>query len=108
MMLFIQDGITYYNYLLRSVKGSDEDSSHCSYQFLLHLGDLSRYLYIEENGNTAENPSQQTNSYSQAESFYLEAIRQDPNKGNAYHQLSVLTSYYLLLLFIVDITKTIV
>ena len=80
---------------MRSLKGSDEDFSRCSYQFLIHLGDLSRYLYIEESGNSVpegDTATQQSNSYSQAESFYLEAIRQDPHKGNAYHQLSVLTS----------------
>lgn len=81
----IQEGRLFYNYLLRSIKTSDEDSVFCSYQCLVHLGDLNRYLSMELNPDK--------DAFKEAESYYQEAIQLNPKIGNAYHQLSILASF---------------
>lgn len=86
---FIQEGNTYYKYLLRSIKSNDHSSTLCSYQFLVHLGDIHRYLYLEQPSCEGS----QSDPYKLSESYYMEAIRLDPTQGNAYHQLSILSSY---------------
>ena len=89
----INEGIAYYKYLLRYLNSHCPDSDLCSYYFLIHLGDLNRYLSIEK---LLDDDGTDYNKL--AESFYLQAIQLDPTQGNAYNQLSVLASYILFLL----------
>ena len=83
---FLKEGINNYEYMVMKLKKS-VSSEHvlCSYSFLIHMGDLSRYIYLEEPKNSE--------SFASSQECYLKAIRCDPTQGNAYHQLAVLASY---------------
>lgn len=90
----INEGITYYNYLLRSIKSTNDSANLCSYQFLIHLGDLNRYLAIEIQLQESQ-PIQKLDSFKAAESFYQEAIQLNPSVGHSFHQQAVLASFFL-------------
>ena len=83
---FLKEGINNYEYMVRKLRKS-VSSEHvlCSYSFLIHMGDLFRYIYLEEPKNSE--------SFASSQECYLKAIRCDSCQGNAYHQLAVLASY---------------
>ena len=83
---FLKEGINNYEYMERKLKKSTSpEHVLCCYSFLIHLGDLLRYIYLEEPKNSE--------SFSSSQECYLKAIQCDPSQGNAYHQLAVLASY---------------
>ena len=57
----------------------------CSYSLLIHIGDLYRYVSLEDSGNRG--------SLTSSEQAYSKAITLDPSQGNAYHQLAILATY---------------
>lgn len=89
----INEGIAYYKYLLRYLNSNTPESDLCRYHLFIHLGDLNRYLSIEK---LLDNDGTDYNKL--AESFYIQATQLDPTQGNAFNQLSVLASYFLILL----------
>lgn len=83
---FLKEGIRNYEYMVKKLKKSEvSDHVFCSYSFLIHMGDLFRYIYLEEPRNSE--------SFSSSQECYLKAIQYDPSQGNAYHQLAVLAVY---------------
>ena len=65
---FLKEGIRNYEYMVKKLKKSEvSDHVFCSYSFLIHMGDLFRYIYLEEPRNSE--------SFSSSQECYLKAIQ---------------------------------
>lgn len=83
---FLQEAINNYEYIFSEMKKSMiPEHAMCSYSLLIHIGDLYRYVSLEDSGNRG--------SLTSSEQAYSKAITLDPSQGNAYHQLAILATY---------------
>ncbi|KAK8822512.1 hypothetical protein WA577_005674 [Blastocystis sp. JDR] len=100
LLALIEEGVDYYTFLFQKVKQVQaiESSKSSSTLFsqhtkiilthfiLIHLGDLQRYK-VE-----LQNASPRDHAYSEAETFYKQAIAFDPTNGDGHHKLAVIAS----------------